>query len=68
MTYVSPNFATKKALKEALAAGKPVDVYQPGLGTIPENGPVYLEGPHYPKPHRWWAEGKMEGGKLVKVK
>lgn len=68
MAYVSPNFRTKKALKEAIAQGKPVDVFQPGLGTVPENGSVALEGPHYPEPHRWYAEGRMENGRLVSVK
>jgi hypothetical protein len=68
MTYVSPNFKTKKALKEAVAAGKSIDVYQPGQGTVPENGNVYLEGPHYPEPHKWYAVGTMENGKLVRVK
>jgi hypothetical protein len=68
MTYVSPDFLTKKALKEALAAGKPIIVFQPGIGTVPDNGAVYLEGPHYPKPHKWYAQGTMEDGKLTKVK
>lgn len=68
MTYVSPNFKTKKALKDALAAGQDVDVFQPGLGTIPTNGTVYLEGPHYPAPHSWYAQGTMVDGKLTKVK
>ena len=66
--YVSPNFKTKKQLKDALATGKAIEVYAPGLGTIPENGTVYLEGPHYPEPHRWYAQGEMASGKLVKVK
>jgi hypothetical protein len=68
MTYVTPDFKTKKALKEALATDQPVDVYNPGLGDIPLNGTVYLEGPHYPKPHSWYAQGTMKEGKLVKVK
>lgn len=68
MTYVSPNFTTKKALKDALKAGQPIEVYEPGLGTVPANGRVSLEGPHYPQPHTWYAEGRMENGKLVKVK
>lgn len=68
MTYVSPNFPTKKALREALRAGKRVDVFQPGLGTVPVNGTVYLEGPHYPKPHTWYAQGTMREGKLIAVK
>ena len=67
MAYVSPDFKTKKALKEALAKGEDIDVYQPGLGTVPVNGKVSLEGPHYPKPHTWYATGTMENGKLVKV-
>jgi hypothetical protein len=68
MAYVSPNFATKKALKDALASGQPIEVFQPGLGTVPVNGRIALEGPHYPKPHKWYAEAMMENGKLVKVK
>ena len=68
MAYVSPNFLTKKSLKEALAAGKPIDVFQPGMGTVPNDGSIALEGPHYPKPHTWYASGTMQGGKLVKVK
>jgi len=67
-TYVSPNFPTKKALKLALAEGKSVEVFQAGLGTTPENGTVGLCGPHYPKAHTWYAEGKMVAGKLVSVK
>lgn len=68
MTYVDPDFKSKKALREALKAGDYVSVYQPGLGTIPENGTVYLEGPHYPKPHTWYAIGTMLNGNLVKIK
>lgn len=67
MAYVRPNFKNKKALKAALAAGQRVEVFQPGLGTVPENGSIGLEGPHYPEPHRWYGVGKMENGKLVKV-
>lgn len=66
--YVSPNYRTKKDLKAALAAGKSVDVYQPGLGTVPDNGRVALEGPHYPEPHKWYATGTMQNGRLVSVK
>jgi hypothetical protein len=58
----------KKALKEAIASGCDVSVYQPGLGVIPDNDVVYLEGPHYPKPHTWYATGTMRDGKLVAVK
>lgn len=68
MAYVRPNLRTKKALKEALAAGQTIEVFQPGLGTVPTNGTISLEGPHYPEPHRWYAQGTMKDGKLVSIK
>lgn len=68
MAYVNPNFKTKKALREAIAAGKHIDVYQPGLGTVPTTGRIALEGPHYPAPHTWYADGTMQDGKLVRIK
>jgi len=68
MSYVNPNYPSKKALKEAIEAGLHVEVFNPGLGTIPDNGTVYLEGPHYPEPHRWYAQGTMRDGVLVSVK
>ena len=67
MAYVSPNFKTKKALKTALAEGKVVEVFNPGLGEPTVNGTVFLEGPHYPAPHTWYAKGTMVDGKLVKA-
>lgn len=68
MAYVDPNFKTKKELKAAVKDGHPVAVFQPGLGTVPENGRITIEGPHYPQPHRWYADGTMVNGKLVAVK
>jgi hypothetical protein len=68
MAYTTKNYKTKKALKEDVAAGIRVTVFQPGLGTVPENGTVALEGPHYPAAHSWYAEGTMKDGVLVKVK
>lgn len=67
MAYVHPNFKSKKALKEALASGERVDVFQPGLGTVPHNGTVTIEGPHYPKPHTWYGIATIVDGKLTKV-
>ena len=68
MSYCRPNYTTKKALKEAVAAGLPVRIFNPGLGTTVENGMTTLEGPHYPQPHRWYAEVKMVGGLVKEVK
>jgi len=48
MAYVSPNFRSKKALREAVAAGKPVSVFSPGPFPVSSEGKVAVEGPHYP--------------------
>ncbi len=66
--YVRPNYKTKGQLIKAVNKGTDVDVYPPGLGSVPVDGTVYLEGPHYPAPHTWYAQGAMVGGRLVKVK
>ena len=68
--YVDPNFTTKKALKEAVVAGEYVGIYDPGpFGTdSPTNGTVCVEGPHYPKPHKWYAQLTIVDSKITKVK
>jgi len=67
--YVSPNFATKKALKEAVIKGETVTVFNPGpFGSPTNNGVEHIEGPHYPKPHRFYAQVTIEKGRVVKVK
>ena len=66
--YTTINFKTKKALKEAIASGQKITCYAPGLGIVPVNGPITLEGPHYPAPHRWYATGVMKDGLLIEVK
>jgi len=69
MAYTETNFKTKKALKEAVAKGEEVRCFQPGLGPDLSNfsGRVSLEGPHFPKPHTWYASATLENGKVVKV-
>lgn len=69
--YVSPNFKTKKALKQAVADGRIVTVYQPNnIANVepPTNGTVTVEGPHYPQPHSWYAQVTLEDGRVVKVR
>ncbi len=67
--YVRPNFKTKKALKEAVAAGKEVTIFQPGPfgGNEPSNASLAVEGPHFPKPHTWYASVTVKDGKITKV-
>ena len=60
MAYTDINFKTKKQLKEAVASGKLVTVYQPGGIFRLKAGTVYLEGPHFPEPHRWYAQARVD--------
>ena len=66
--YTVKDFPTKKAMKEAVATGKYVEVYQPG-GIFPSEteGEVSIEGPHYPRPHNWYARVRIVDGVIVKV-
>lgn len=67
--YTDINFKTKKALKEAVAEGKKITVYQPG-GIFPSktDGAITIEGPHYPEPHKWYASAIIKDGYVVSVK
>lgn len=102
MSYVDPDFKSKKDLKGAviraralqhatadltediseqrdliiairsvLRKGGPVGpfaTYNPsGMFPVRENGQDTIEGPHYPKPHRWYARVQVEHGVIVKV-
>ena len=71
MAYTHTNFKSKNALKDAVAAGERVTIYQPGPFASPrnqpENGEAFLEGPHYPEPHRWYAQVLMKDGIVAKV-
>ena len=67
--YVEPNFKTKKELKTAIANGEHVTVFR-WLGPFPakQNGREYIEGPHYPKPHKWYAQVEGKDGAVISVK
>ena len=68
MAYVSPNFKTKNTLIEAIKIGAEVTVFSPGPFPVTRNGEEYIEGPHSPEPHRWYAEVVVKDGRVVKVK
>ena len=71
--YVNSNPRTKKALKESVKNGDQLTVFQPNAGLFgasaepPKNGRVTLEGPHYPEPHKWYAQADLVDGVIVKV-
>ena len=67
--YAGFNFKTKKALIEAVKAGREVRVYQPGGISLGEtDGSVCIEGPHFPEPHRWYASAVIKDSVVVSVK
>lgn len=68
MAYTTENFRTKKALKEAVKQGKYVGVFNPGPVPCSQNGTVFLEGPHFPAAHTWYAQATVENGRVIKVK
>ncbi len=66
--YTVINFKSKKALKEAFKAGEKIEVFQPG-GTFEgvATGITTIEGPHYPKPHSFYLEVKVEDNVITKI-
>ena len=65
--YVRPNFKSKKALREAVKKGERVEVWSPGPFPPTTDGIEFIEGPHYPQPHRWYAKVEVKGGVVVRV-
>lgn len=65
MAYVTPNFKTKKELKDAVKSGKTVGVFSPGPFGCTTNGTEYVEGPH--GVHKWYAKVEVENGIVKKV-
>jgi len=66
--YTDIDYKTKKALKEAFKNGKQITVYQPG-GFFPsqKDGTTTIEGPHYPKPHTWYARVELKDGVITRI-
>lgn len=66
--YVDPNFKTKKDFKYAVAYGAYVRIFDPGpFGSVPTDGVVAVEGPHYPEPHKWYASVTLKDSKIVGI-
>jgi hypothetical protein len=66
VAYTTKNFPTKKSLKEAVARGETIEVYQPGMfGPTVAAGRVCIEGPHFPKPHSWYAQVEVDSRGVV---
>jgi hypothetical protein len=67
--YTVKNYRSKKAIREALAEGVEVKVFQPGpFGPSVPDGRHTLEGPHYPEPHRFYGVAEVKDGLLVTLR
>lgn len=68
MAYVDPNYKSKKDFKAAVDSGVIHRPYNPsGMFPVTDNGRISIEGPHYPKPHKWYASCDVEDGIITKV-
>ncbi|KKL62937.1 hypothetical protein LCGC14_2180190 [marine sediment metagenome] len=68
MSYVDPDYKTKKAFKEAVTAGIEHRTYSyAGVFPTKQDGHDVIEGPHYPKAHAWYAEVEVSDGVVIKV-
>lgn len=69
--YTRRNFRTKAALRLAVTNGLRVEIYNPGEEVTgiaaPANGIAYIDGPHAPEPHRWYARVELLDGRVVRV-
>lgn len=66
--YTTVNFKTKKELREAVKRGDKVRLFNPGTHGKPrDNGIEFVEGPHAPQPHKWYAKVTMVDGFVAKV-
>jgi hypothetical protein len=67
--YVTPNFKSKAAVKRAIAKGEPVKVISNSpFDTVPHNGTVSVEGPHYPASHTWYGEVIIVDGIVARIR
>lgn len=69
MAYVNPDYKSKKDFITAVKAGVQHRPYNPsGMFPQKENGSDVIEGPHYPKPHRWYAQVTIVNGVVTSAK
>jgi hypothetical protein len=69
MSYIDPNYKSKKEFIAAVKSGIKHQTYNPsGMFPTPQEGNDVIEGPHYPQPHKWYAQVKVENGIVVSAK
>jgi hypothetical protein len=65
--YTRTDFRTKKEVKQALLSGRLIACIrlQPNGDRPITDDEVNLSGPHYPRPHTWYANGECRDGYLL---
>lgn len=68
--YLYPEMKSKKEYKLAISEGKKITAREntPWDQKLVLNGRVTFEGPHYPKPHRYYGVAIVKDGYVVSVK
>jgi len=72
--YSTINHPSKKAFRESVNSGVFNSIFQPNdmfgnpKGAQDYSGSASVEGPHYPKPHKWYASVEVVNGAVVSVK
>ena len=66
--YTRTNYQLKKELLADFKAGKTIETFSPGMFGSQQNGTCCIEGPHYPKPHKWYATATIKDGIIIGVK
>jgi hypothetical protein len=71
LTYMEKHGLLPSQLGSMIGAHppRPVTYYQPGPfgGSEPKDGRIFVEGPHSPEPHKWYAQCEAKDGVIVKV-
>lgn len=68
--YVMINPKSKKEIKERLAKGEKMTIFQPGpfnTGEVAPNSQHAVEGPHYPEPHKWYGTVTLDENSHIKT-
>ena len=69
MSYVDPNYKTKKEFVAAVKSGRVHYTYNPsGMFPVKQDGEDVIEGPHYPQAHRWYASVRVKDGIVISAK
>ena len=70
MAYLYPELPSKKAYKEAIKRGERITCREntPWGQKDVMDGEATFEGPHFPKPHKYYGRATVQNGYVIAVK